>query len=169
MAFTSIDSNTIKVGDPITHDTAVIIKDDLDYLYTAFNSLSTTATTVFVLNGDMDFTGFTLSNPNIWHYKAKQDFNVNDFRAQLFTRQGVTSGNLVIDLQASTNTNNANFATILTTTISFNFATDADYAEKTATINTSLNTIPTGSVLRIKVTNIPTGYYGQILISIGAQ
>jgi hypothetical protein len=169
MAFVAIDSNTIKVGDPITKELWDLIKSNMDNLDLRITSLATSGGTVFIFNGDVDFVGFSLSEPDIFYYKARQDFSVNDFRAQLFDKQGVTSGNLVLDLQKSIDTNDANFASILTTTINFNFASDAAYSEDVAVIDSALNDILTDEVLRVKVTGVPTGYYGKILLSIGAQ
>jgi hypothetical protein len=97
------------------------------------------------------------------------NFSVNDFRIQLFSKLGVSSGSLTLELEKSSDTNNLNFSSILTTPVTFNFASDSDYSEKTATINSSLNDILLGDVLRVRVTNIPAGFYGKILISIGAQ
>jgi hypothetical protein len=169
MAFVAIDSNTIKVGDPITKELWDLLKSNLDNLDLRITSLATSGGTVFILNQALDFTGFSLSRPNVFYYKARQDFSINDFRAQLFSKDGVASGNLVLDLQKASDTNDANFASILTTSLSFNFASDAAYSEKVATIDSALNDILTDEVLRVKVTGLPPGYFGTILISIGAQ
>jgi len=169
MAFLPIDTNTIKVGDPITKDLWDLIKTNFDDHELRINSLSTSGGTVFIFNGDVSFVGFNISQPNIFYYKARQDFSINDFRAQLFDKQGVSVGNLVIELEKSIDTDNANFSSILSTPISFDFATDLDYAEDVALIDSLQNSIFTDDVLRVKVTNIPSGFSGNILLSIGAQ
>lgn len=174
MAFTTIDPNTIKIGDPITKNLWDLIKNNFDDHETRINSLATSGGTVFILNGDVSLVGFNINNPNIFYYKARQDFSINDFRVQLFTRQGIVTGNLTLDLQKATNTNDTNFATILTTPLSINFASAADYSEHAASINSSLNNILTGQVLRVKITNIPVNGFGynfsdSIMVSIGAQ
>jgi hypothetical protein len=169
MAFLPIDLNTIKVGDPITRDLWLLLKDNMDDHELRINSLSTSGGTVFIFNGDVSFVGFNISQPNIFYYKARQDFSINDFRAQLFDKQGVSVGNLVIELEKSIDTDNANFSSILSTPISFDFATDLDYAEDVALIDSLQNSIFTDDVLRVKVTNIPGGFSGNILLSIGAQ
>jgi hypothetical protein len=169
MAFLPIDLNTIKVGDPITRDLWLLLKDNMDDHELRINSLSTSGGTVFIFNGDVSFVGFNISQPNIFYYKSRQDFSINDFRAQLFDKQGISVGNLVIELEKSIDTNNANFSSILSTPISFDFATDLDYAEDVALIDSLQNSIFTDDVLRVKVTNIPSGFSGNILLSIGAQ
>ena len=174
MSFLTIDPNTIKVGDPITKDLLDLIKSNFDDHELRINSLATSGGTVFIFNGDISLVGFNLSNPVIFYYKARQDFSINDFRVQLFTKQGIATGNLVFDLQKASNTNDSNFSTVLSSSLSFNFATDADYSEKAASLNPSLNDVVTGQVLRVKITNIPTNAFGNnfsgnILLSIGAQ
>jgi len=158
-----------EVGDPITKDYFDQLKANMSDHELRINSLATSGGTVFIFNGDIDFVGFSLSYPDIFYYKARQDFSVNDFRAQIFDKQGITSGSLTIDLQKAINTNNANFGSILTSALTFNFSSSAAYSEVVASIDSGLNDILTGEVLRLKVTNIPSGYYGKILLSIGAQ
>lgn len=167
--FIPIDPNKIKVGDPITKDILDAIRSSLNDLDARVTSLSTSGGTVFILNGDLSFVNFSASRPDIFYYTARQDFSVNDFRVRLFTKQGITSGALVFRLEKSSNPNDANFSTILTSDLSFNFATDADYLEKVATINPSLNSITTGQIIRIKMIGVPSGFNGSVLISIGAQ
>lgn len=169
MAFLPIDSNSIKVGDPITKDLWDLIKANFDDHEVRINSLATSGGSIHIFNGDIDLTWFKITNPDIFYYKAPQEFSINDFRVQLFTKQGITSGNLVIDLQKSTDTNDSNFSTILQSSISFDFSSDPDYHQEVALIDSNENTIPTDSVLRIKITNIPNGFNGKILVKIGGQ
>lgn len=169
MAFTTIPSSIIQVGKAIKKEIFDLLKGNLDDLDSRVSSLEVSGGSVFIFNGDIDLTGFSVSRPDIYYYKAATNFSVNDFRVQLFTKDGISSGNLVIDLEKSSDTNNANFSSILTSPISFNFASDAAYSEKTALINSSLNDIVTGDVLRVEITNVPSGFYGKILMSIGAQ
>jgi hypothetical protein len=169
MAFESIDLNTIKVGDPITRDLWVKIKDNFDSHQTSINNLLTAIGTVSIINGDVDFVGYSALEPNIFHYKARQNFSLNDFRVQLFSKQGVTTGNLTLDLQKSIDTNDSNFSTVLTADLEFDFSVDPDYEERVATINASLNSVTVGDVLRVKVLNVPFGFNGKILMSIGGQ
>lgn len=169
MAFESINLNTIKVGDPITRDLWLLLKNNFDDHEFRLNSFETLIGSVSVINGDIDFIGFSGLDPNVFHYKVRQDFSINDFRVQLFDKQGVTSGTLVFDLQKSIDTNNSNFVTILDSSFEFDFSVDADYAEKVATLNSTENNVSVGEVLRVRVTNVPFGFNGKVLISIGGQ
>jgi hypothetical protein len=171
MAFLPIDTNTIKVGDPITKDLWDLIKSNFDDHETRLNSLATSTVSIYVINGDIDFVGYSSLDPNIFHYKVRQDFSLDDFRVQLFTKQGITSGTLAFDLQKSVDTNNANFASILSGTFSFDFSSGlvVDYFEKVATLNSALNSVSVGNVLRVVVTNVPFGFNGKVLMNIGGQ
>lgn len=169
MAFVPIDINTIKVGDPITKEIMDLVKYNLDDLDSRVADLALVGGSVHIFNGDIDFVGFSTSDPDIFYYKATQTFSVNDLKVQLFSKQGVVSGNLVIDLQKSNDTNNANFTSILTSSLTFNFTSDADYSVKTAAINSGVNGFVNGQVLRIMVTGLPIGFYGKILLVVGAQ
>ena len=169
MAFVTIDPNKIKIGDPITKDLWDLLKSNLDDLDSRITSLSSASIVVSLLNGDVSFVGYSALKPVISTHKILQDFSVNDFRVQLFSKLGITTGSLTLRLEKSTNTNDANFATILTSDLVFNFATDADYTERVGSINSLLNSVTTGNVLRIKVISIPAGFNGDILISLSGQ
>ena len=169
MAFTTFDSAKLKVGDPITKELWDLLKSNFDDHETRLNSIAATGTTVYVLNGDIDFVGFSALYPDIFYFKARQDFSINNFSAQLFSKQGLVSGNLVFVLEKSIDTNDANFSTVLTSNISFDFSVDADYSTKSSVIDPALNSLVTGNVLRIKCTGVPIGFSGKVLINIGAQ
>jgi hypothetical protein len=172
MAFNPIDSNTIKVGDPITKDILDLIKANFDDHESRINSLATTGGTVFIFNGDVSFVNYSSLRSDIFYYTARQDFSINDFRARLFTKDGITSGNLTFRLEKSNNPGDAgfpSFSSVLTQDISFNFATDTDYTERVGSLNASLNDITTNQILRVKIIGIPAGFTGKILLSIGAQ
>ena len=169
MAFVTIPSTSTDVGAPITKDLMDTLRTNANDHETRISAMEANAPLVYILNGDMSFAGFDISNPNIFYYKAKTAIDITDFRVQLFTKQGITTGTLQFDLQKATNTNDTNFATILTANLSVNFATATDYTEYTASLDGTKTTIAAGSVLRIKVMSIPTGFRGQILISVGAQ
>jgi hypothetical protein len=166
MAFIPIDSNTIKVGDPITSDLFSIFKDNFDDINTRLSQIETSGATTYVINGDVAFYGYDPLDASIFYYKIKNTFSVSDFRVQLFTKQGITSGSLSLDLQKSNDTNENNFTSILIMPISFDFSVDINYAEKSANIDSTKNDMVIGQVLRIKVLSLPQGFTGKILVSI---
>lgn len=171
--FSPIDPNTIKVGDPITRNLWVNIKDNFDNHELRINNLSISGGNVFIYNQLVSFIGYSSSNPNVMYYAARTSFSINEFRAQLAAKNLTIEGILSFDLQKSPDTNDINFTSILSTELSFNFSTDAEHTIKTAAINSAVNDILAGEVIRVKVTSIPVSIYGQpfsgnILLSIGA-
>lgn len=169
MSFVSIPSNIIKVGDPITKDLMEKIKDNLDDHESRIQTLTETSVTIQVINGDVSFYGYSPTEPDIFNYKARQTLSIFEFRVQLFSKQNITSGFLNLQLEKSNNTDNAGFTSILSSDLSFNFATDINYSEKVAQINANANTININQVLRIRVLSVPAGFTGKILVYIGAQ
>lgn len=169
MAFTPIDTDTIKVGDPITKELLDKIKANFDDLDARLNQSETTGGSVFILNDFASLAGLDALEPYIFYCIAPQDFSITEFRAQIFNKGSVSSGVLGLDLQKATDTNSANFNSVLTSNLSFNFATDASYSEKVATINSSASNIIAGDVLRIEVTSTPANFGGKILLYVGGE
>lgn len=169
MPFESIDINTIKVGDPITKDLLDKIKSNLDDLDERSNQLESTGGTVHIFNGDISLAGFSSSDPVVFYIKAQKNFSITEVRGQIFDKGSVSLGTLSLDVEKSIDTNDANFNSILSSDLSFNFASDASYSEKTATINTSVNDIVAGEILRVVVTSTPNNFGGKILLLIGAE
>jgi hypothetical protein len=167
--FTPIDANKIKVGDPITAELLEDIKDNFNDHELRIQSLSTSGGTVFIFNGDVSFVNYSASRSDIFYYKARQDFSVNDFRAQLFTKDGIAAGTLVLRLEKASTTDFTTPTNMLDQDISFNFATDLNYSEKIAILNPAQNSMLTGEVIRVRVLSIPSEFNGKILMSIGAQ
>jgi hypothetical protein len=166
--FNSIDSNVIKVGDPITKDLLENIKENFDNHEIRISSLSAAGGNIPIFNGDVEFSNFNQSKPDIFYYTARQGFSINDFRIRLFTK-GFSVGTLSFDLQKSNDPNDANFSSILTSDIVFNFGIEQDYSFKVAAINAGINDITAGQIIRVKVTSYPTGFVNKVLMSIGAQ
>lgn len=169
MPFVTIPASATDVGAPITKDLMDPVRTNLDDHETRISAMEANAALVYILNGDMSFAGFDIARPDIFYYKVKTSIVITDFRVQLFTREGITLGSLQFDLQKATNTNNANFATILNTNLSIDFSTATDFTEYTGSLDGTKTTISAGSVLRIRVIAIPSGFRGQILVSVGAQ
>lgn len=169
MAFTPIDINTIKVGDPITKELLDIIKYNFDDIDSRLVSSATTGGAIHIFNGDISLKNFLSSDPYIFYYKIPKNCIITEVRIQLFSKNSISSGSLAIDVQKSVDTNNANFNSILTTGLSFNFATDANYAQKTASINSSVSSLSATNVIRVEVTSIPSTFSGKFLLYIGAE
>lgn len=170
MAFETIDPNKIKVGDPITKELLDTIKGNFDDLDTRVNNLSITASGIFyILNGDFSFMNYTAQDQYIFYYAARRSFTLNEFRVQLFTKGGLTSGFLTFDLEVGPTTQNSLFTSILDQELSFNFAIDSNYVAKNAVFEAGQNSISVGQIIRIKVSTVPIGFKEKIMISLGGE
>lgn len=169
MSFTPIDVDVIKVGDPITKEILDLIKDNFDDHEDRLNASETTGGSVFIFNSAIHLANFDSTRTDVFYYKATQNFSVTDFRAQIYNKGSISSGFLTMDLQKATNTNNSNFNSILNASLSFNFATDASYLEKVASIDSSAAAVAAGEVIRIVVSGVPTGFNDKVLVVIGGE
>lgn len=169
MPYIAIDPNTIKVGDPITKELLDLIRDNFEAHESLINGLGTTGGSVFIFDGAIHLANFDEDRPDVFYYKATQDFEISDFRAQIYAKGAIVSGILALDLQKSIDTEDANFNTCLTADLQFNFASDADYLEKVAAIDPASNSVVAGEVLRIVVTGLPTGFNDKILVNISGE
>jgi hypothetical protein len=169
MSYLEIDDNIIKVGDPITKELLDLIKTNFADHETRIAANETTGGSVFILDSAIHLANFNPDSPDVFYYKAIQDFDVAEFRAQLFNKGSIAAGTLALDLQKSVDTNDSNFNSILSGSLQFDFSTDASYSEKVATIDTSVNSINAGEVLRIVVVGMPPGFKDKILVNIEGE
>jgi hypothetical protein len=169
MAFETIDVNTIKVGDPITKELLDLIKANLDDLDERLNQSETTGGAVNILNQEINLAGLPTYDPFVFYFKAPSNFTLSEVRAQIFDKGSIAFGALSLDVQKSTDTNDANFNSVLSSDLSFNFASDPSYTSKVATINSSVSNFSTGNVLRVEITSLPSNFGGKILLYIGAE
>lgn len=167
--YQAIDPNTIKVGDPITKELWDIIKNNFDDIDTRLTTNATTGAAIEIFNKEICFAGFDNSNPNVFYWKVPRNCVLTEVRGQIFDKNGVSTGSLTIDVQKATDTNNGNFNSMLTSALSFNFASDTNYSQKTATINSSTIALSATNVVRIQVQALPVRFGGKILLYIGAE
>lgn len=164
-----INGNRYRVGDPITEELVSDIIGNVEDHEQRILDNETTGGSVFVINEDIGLAGLSMSSPFIRHYKCPQDLSITDFRVQIFDKGVITVGHLKFDLQKSTDTNNANFNSILTSEIDFDYSGSIAYSEQTGLINSGLADFAAGDVLRVEVTSLPTNFGGKILLTIGAE
>lgn len=169
MSYADIDINTIKVGDPITKELLDLIRANFIDHESRLNQSETTGGSVFILDSAIHLANFSADRPDVFYYKATQDFDISEFRVQIFDKGTIVSGILALDLQKSVDTNNANFNSVLSANLQFDFSTDASYSEKVGTINSSVSQVTPGEVIRIVVTGLPTGFKDKILVVIGGE
>lgn len=166
MAYVTIPSTSIEVGDALKKELFDLIKDNLDDHETRIQTLSGGSGKISVFNDDILIGGNALLT-GVVYYEAIQPFNVIEVSIQIFEKPPATTGSLTVDVKKNTDTNDANFTTILTTQPTINIATDPDYTRDTGVINTGAQTLNTGDILRVDITALPTGLQRFRVVVIG--
>ena len=165
MAYTPIDPNTIKVGDPITKELLDLIESNFTDHEERINNNEASGGSVHVLNAAFHLGNLNTTDPVIFYYKAARAMDITDFRVQIFNKGSITTGTLSIDLEKSVDTNPSNFNSILSADVSFNFASAANYSEAVGTLTVG-SEVDEGEVIRVKITGVPAGFNDKILIVI---
>lgn len=159
MAFTTINSSNLDVGDPLKKELLDLIKsnqDDLDSRITAvegssgkivvFNEIVLNAAS---LSGGGAITGLDL-------YRAESDFNLTDAKVYIFTKGSLT-GNLEIDVQLSDTADFTASNSVFTIKPKIVYSTASNYDESANTVfNATYQSITTGQYLRLDVSELPS-------------
>jgi len=100
------------------------------------------------------------------YFKAPKDLTLGDVKLQIFTKNGVTSGSLSIDIEKNSTPDSVGMTSIFSVQPTINFATASDYAEDTGTKSTSV--VTAGQWLRLDISSIPAGFRGTISVMVYA-
>lgn len=157
MAYTSINSSSIEVGDPIKKELLDRIKaneDDLDARVTAL-SVGAAKVEIFkylLLNGSSFSTATGLD-----YYQAIESFTITNAEIRIFEKGSLT-GSIEIDvLKSVTNMDSPSFTTIFTTKPKIVLASASDYDTSTNQVfNSGQVAINAGDILRLDITIAPT-------------
>lgn len=91
------------------------------------------------------------------YFVAPRDLSFEEVEVELFQKNGVSSGNLTIDIQKGVN--EGAMATIFGTKPTFNFATAADYSISNGV--QSVTTCDEGDLIRLDLNSVPSGFNGK--------
>lgn len=156
MAFTTINSASIEVGDALKKDLFDLIKSNEDDHETRILSLESSAKKVeifkyLLLNGSSFSTATGLD-----YYQAIESFTITDASIRIFEK-GALTGSVEIDIKKSTtNMDSGSFTTIFTTKpkIVYSGASDYDSSANQVFDNTKID-IVAGDILRLDITIAP--------------
>lgn len=157
MAFTTINSSSIEVGDALKKELFDLIKSNEDDLDTRVTALSVGAKKVelfkyVLLNGSSFSTATGLD-----YYQAIESFTITNAEIRIFEKGSLT-GSIEIDVKKSTtNMDNASFTTIFTTKPKLILASVSDYDTSTNQVfNSGQISMTAGDILRLDITIAPT-------------
>lgn len=157
MAFSSISSAVIAVGQAIKAELWGKVKSNFDDHETRLNQVESSSSKLeiikfYVLNGSEFSTG-----TGLFYWESNDTFTITSAYVQIFEK-GTLAGTFEVDIKKSTtDLNSASFTTIFTTKPSIAFASVADYAKSTNQVfdPTKINMVP-GNYLRLDITQMPT-------------
>jgi hypothetical protein len=158
MAFTSISSTSIEVGDALKKDLFDLIKGNEDDLNTRLTAVESSSKKIdvfkFLLLNGSSFSTVT----GLAYFRAEDTFTITKAAIQIFEKNSL-AGFLEIDiLKSTTNLNSASFTSIFTTKPKITYSTAADYDISTnQVLNSAMINIVPGNYLRLDITIAPTG------------
>ncbi len=158
MAYTTIDPNSIQVGDPITSNLLTLVKNDLDDHESRLNALAISAGKVEVFLFDIVNGSNFSTATGLAYYQAIEAFTITNAAIRIYTK-GSLSGAVEIDIKKSTtDMDNASFTTIFTTKPKITYSGASDYDTSTNQVfNSGQININPGDILRLDITEAPTG------------
>ena len=166
MAFTTIPSSSIVIGQPITADLFALIKGNEDDLNTRVGSLEVTSAKVEVFDCYM-LNGSSFSTASgLMYYEAIQAFTVSEAFIRIFT-VGSMTGTIEIDVLKAT-TLTGTYTSIFTTKPSITLSGAVDgQASTNKVFNSGQIAVAKGNFLRLDITqNTSTGILPRLLISV---
>jgi hypothetical protein len=114
---------------------------------------------VEVMNAPVILNGLAGSVTGLSYFYVPKNFTVNQVKLAVYEKNGISSGNLVLDVKRNSTQANAGMTSILSAQATLDFATATDYQVASATISSGACTL--GQWLRIDLTSVPSGFVGK--------
>jgi len=155
MAFEALTTTEIQVGKSIKKELFRKIKASLDDLNSRLNTVSAGSNKIEVFNLDILNASVSSSMTGLIYHEALQNFRITQVQIQVFDTLP-TSGVLSVDVKKNTTPDNVGMTSILTTQPSINFTTATNYQKSTGVLDSGLQQVLAGEIIRLDITNIPT-------------
>lgn len=157
MAFDTINSNQIEIGDPVTKELWDKVKGNFDDHETRISQLETVGQKVIVFDFPLlntiqagSLTGLTL-------WRSPFNFTLTEARIVVYDING-NSGTLELDVKKLISPSLNTFSSVFTTKPSVSFPTVANYTQSSnAVFDNALKDIITNDYLRLDITSLPSG------------
>jgi hypothetical protein len=166
MPFTTIDTNSIDVGDPLKKELFDRIKDNFDDHESRISGIENQNAKVIVWDIDVLNSSSAATFTGLAYSEAIFDFNLIGCEIRIFEKGSLT-GALEIDVKKSiTGLDSTDFATIFTTKPKITLASASDYGRSTNQVfDNNQISISQGDTLRLDVTELPgSGIIGKFRV-----
>ena len=170
MAFVTIPSNAIDVGDPITKDLWDKVKENLDDLNSRTTSVEASQNQILIWSDQVLNAATITTGTGIDSYKAPFNLTITDASVQIYEK-GLLTGAIEIDFKVNTTPDDTGMTSIFTTRPKVTLAGASDYDTSTnQVLDATKTSIAAGSFIRFDVTEFPTGgVLGQFYIVLKAE
>ena len=101
-------------------------------------------------------TGAT-SLTGVAYFKVPANMSVTLVTLSLYTKGGISTGSLTMDLKKNSTPDNVGMTSIFDTLPTLNLATAADYATNAGVLNATNKALTAGQWVRLDLTSIPAG------------
>lgn len=155
MAFTSLTTQEISTGEPVTNSTMTKVKENFDNLNTRTTSLEGGSNTIYPpillrVNGNaakltLPYTGFL---------KTTMNFNITITGVRIITDIAGSSGSTEIDLKFKRGANP--YTSIFSSLPTVSYSVGNDAASVNGTLNPTYVDLQTGDILRLDITGVQT-------------
>lgn len=155
MAFTSLTTQEISTGEPVTNSTMTKVKDNFDNLNTRTTSLEGGSNTIYPpilmrVNGN----AAKLSLPYTGFLKTTMNFNITITGVRIITDIAGSSGSTEIDLKFKRGANP--YTSIFTSLPTVSHSVGNDAASVNGVLNPTYVDLQTGDILRLDITGVQT-------------
>jgi hypothetical protein len=158
MAFSTISSAVIAVGQAIKAELWGKVKDNFDDHETRINNIESSSSKIpiikfYVLNGSEFATG-----TGLFYWESNDNFTITSAYVQIFEKGSLT-GTFEVDIKKSTtDLDSLSFTTVFTTKPSLAYASIANYAKSTNQVfDPTKVSMVVGNYLRFDITQMPVG------------
>jgi hypothetical protein len=119
-----------------------------------------------VFNAVVQIVAPTASSEGISYFISPASATISFVKLMVWDKNGVTTGNLTIDIKKNTSPNPTGMTSIFSVLPTLDFATASNYDSNAGTLSTSA--ISVNDVLRLDVTSIPSGFIGYFSVTVFA-
>ena len=106
----------------------------------------------------------TIPSTGFLFFKAPQAMVIDKVILQIFTKGGISSGNLIVDIKKNSTPNPVGMTSIFTTLPTIDYATAIDYQTNSGVLNVANTSLLAEDWLRVDLTSIPSNLLDKFFL-----
>lgn len=164
MSYSEIPESIIGVGKALKKEIFKKIRDNFIDHEARISALALGATPVEVFNFPVLNASSASSMTGITYYRAITSFTISTVQIEIFTKDGILSGTLSVDVKKGSSLDSSTMSSVLTTQPSINFSTANDYEISSGVLDEENQLVLQGEILRLDVTSLPSTPLGKFRV-----